>query len=167
MKTAGAALILISFTLLGAYLGERKKRGSREIAAFLALFRYARSQITTFGVPTKQIFCNFENEILKKCGFSDALARAGDGEIYFNAFTEAFDFVSGGLCIDDETKKLIRSFGDVIGKSESGEQIRRIDAITSKLEESAKSAEADAKKEAKIYITLGFSVGAVIFIMII
>ena len=167
MKTAGALIILVSFSLVGAYFGEAKKRGARECAAFLELLRYARLKVSMLDTPTKEIFRGFENETLDKCGFLQRLCIAEGDEIYFNAFTRAFDSVAGSLSMEDDAKTLVRSFGDVIGKSEREEQLGKMDEISASLEELTKKAAAQATKDSKIYKTLGFSLGAVIFILLL
>ena len=117
MKLAGAFLIFAFSVAVGIILGERKKNASRECAAFLELFRYVRGQISCFDTPTKLIWRGFENAALEKNGFLPALKMAEGGDVYFDAFKTALDKTERELCVSDEAKKLLRTFGGAIGKS--------------------------------------------------
>ena len=167
MKLAGGAIIFVFSVLVGLILGERKRNASRECAAFLELFRYVRGQISCFDTPTKLIWRNFENAVLEKNGFLKALADAESEEIYFDAFSRAFDMTEPSLSMSGEAKNLIRSFGGVIGKSSSEEQLSVIDRYISQMSEIYEKAKAEADRDGKLYLTMGFSIGAAIFILLL
>lgn len=167
MRFVGAALMFISSVLCGAYLGEKKKAAYAECEAFLELFRYARAEISLFYTPTKLIWRGFENKVLSSRGFLAALASAEDGVVYFDAFTRAFDETEKSLCMSAEAKKVVRAFGSVIGKSDGEEQLAHIDAIISDMTEISGKAKSDAARDAKLCLTIGFSLGAAIFILLI
>ncbi|MBO4354024.1 MAG: stage III sporulation protein AB [Clostridia bacterium] len=167
MKLAGAFLIFAFSVAVGIILGERKKNASRECAAFLELFRYVRGQISCFDTPTKLIWRGFENDVLEKSGFLKALSEAEDGEIYFDAFSRAFKASSPSFSMSADAKEIVASFGGVIGKSPSGEQLSAIDMLISQMAEASEKAKAEADRDGKLCLTLGFAVGAAIFIMLL
>ncbi|MBR6051971.1 MAG: stage III sporulation protein AB [Clostridia bacterium] len=167
MRYVGAALIFIASVLCGVYLGEKKKAAHAECEAFLELFRYARSEISLFYTPTKLIWRGFDNKVLSSRGFLAALASAEEGAVYFDAFTRAFDMTEKSLYMSAEAKNVVRAFGSVIGKSDGEEQLARIDALISDMTEICKKAKGDAARDAKLYLTVGFSLGAAIFILLI
>jgi len=167
MKLAGAAMILVFSVLVGAILGERKKNASRECAAFLDLFRYVRGQISCFDTPTKLIWRGFDNAILRKNGFLNSLADVEDEEIYFDAFTRAFNDTEPSLSMESDVKEFIRSFGGVIGKSSSEEQLSVIDRYISQMSEFYEKSKAEADRDGKLCLTMGFSIGAAIFILLL
>ena len=167
MRYVGAALIFLSSVLVGAYLGERKKAAFAECEAFLELFRYARAEISLFYTPTKLIWRGFENKTLASRGFLGALASAEDGAVYFDAFTRAFDMTEKSFRMSAEAKNVVRAFGAVIGKSDGEEQLAQIDALIGDMTEICKKAKSDAARDAKLYLTVGFSLGAAIFILLI
>lgn len=167
MRYVGAALIFISSVLCGAYLGEKKKAAHDECEAFLELFRYARAEIDLFYTPTKLIWRGFENKTLASRGFLSALASAEGGAVYFDAFTRALDSTEQNFRMSAEAKRVVRSFGSIIGKSDGEEQLMQIDALISDMTEICKKAKSDAARDAKLYLTIGFSLGAAIFILLI
>ena len=167
MRVVGAALIFIASVLCGVFLGEKKKAAHAECEAFLELFRYARAEISLFSTPTKLIWRSFENKVLSARGFLGALASAEDGVVYFDAFTRALDMTEKSLCMSAEAKNVVRTFGSVIGKSDGEEQLARIDALIYDMAEICKKAKSDAGRDSKLYLTVGFSLGAAIFILLI
>lgn len=167
MKIIGAGLLFLACALAGIWLGEQKKIGVAECEAFLALLRHARSRIDGFDAPTKQIWREFENETLEKNGFLAALRSAENEDVYFDAFSRAFEKTERSLHISSETKKIIRSFGGAVGKSFSEDQLAMIDVCISGMSDVFEKSKSEARRDMKLYITLGFSLGAVIFIMII
>lgn len=167
MKILGATILFLALTLLGGSLGRRVRRGENECAAFLDFIRFARSKICALDAPTKEIYRGYENETLRGCGFLYALKKAEAESVYFDAFTRAFDEISASLSLDGEAKTIIRSFGDIIGKSAQNEQLRLIDDVILRLEEKHKKLNDAAKRDAKMYQTLGFSLGAIIFILLL
>lgn len=167
IKTVGAILIFISSILLGFRLGEKKKTGYLECVAFLGLMTYAKSQIEGFFTPTKLIWRGYTNEILEKNGFLPVLRGAESEEVYFDAFSRAFDRTKDRFSMPEAAKSVIVSFGGIIGKSDVDEQISKIDRLTGEMEEICKKAKDDSTRDAKMFLTLGFSVGAAVFIMLI
>lgn len=167
MKYVGAALIFLFAVLVGAYLGEKKKAASAECEAFLELFRYARAEINLFRTPTKLIWRGFENETLARCGFLEKLASSEGDAVYFDAFTRAFDETEKSLSMSAEAKSVVRAFGAVVGKSDGEEQLVQIDSLIADMTEICKKAKSDASRDAKLYLTVGFALGAAIFILLI
>ena len=167
MKTVGAALIFIVSVLAGISLGEKKKTAHAECEAFLELFRFARAQIDMFYTPTKMIWRGFENKTLEGCGFLQKLAAAEGDVVYFDAFSRAFAEIEPSLVMSAEAKATVRTFGTVIGKSDGEEQLMQIDRLIAEMTEICKKAKSDASRDAKLYLTVGFSIGAVVFILLL
>ena len=167
MKIIGAVLLFFACMLAGITLGERKKKSVLECEAFLDLFRHARAEISCFDTPTKLIWRGFSNAVLEKNGFLPALKMAEAGDVYFDAFKTALDKTERGLCVSDEAKKVLRTFGGAIGKSLPEDQLSIIDLCISQMNDVLEKAKNDAKRDSKLYFTLGLSLGAVIFIMML
>ena len=167
MNYVGAAMIFISSVFFGLFLGEKKKAASAECEAFLELFRYARAEISLFYTPTKLIWRGFENKTLMSCGFLEKLTSAEGDAVYFDAFTRAFDMTEKSLHIGAEAKRIVRAFGAVVGKSDGEEQLMQIDRLIAEMTEICKKAKSDASRDAKLYLTIGFSIGAVVFILLL
>ncbi|MBQ0125602.1 MAG: stage III sporulation protein AB [Clostridiales bacterium] len=167
MRFLGALMIFACSSLGGVFLGQRRKQAAHECEAFLELFRYVRSQIEYFETPTKLIWRGFENACLERSGFLKALATRESGEIYIDAFTCVFDETKDRFFMCAEAKSLVRSFGSVIGKSAADEQINSIDYHIEQMKRITESEKEAARRDEKLYLTLGISLGAVLFLMII
>ena len=167
MKTVGAALIFIVSVLAGISLGESKKKAHAECEAFLELFRFARAQIDMFFTPTRMIWRGFENKTLGEICFLQKLAEAEGDLVYFDAFSRAFGEIEPSLSMSAEAKATVRAFGGVIGKSDGEEQLMQIDRLIAEMTEICKKAKSDASRDAKLYLTVGFSLGAVVFILLL
>lgn len=167
MKIVGAALLFIVSVLIGITLGEKKKKAHAECEAFLELFRFARAQIDMFYTPTKMIWRGFENKTLDEVGFLSKLVAAEGDLVYFDAFSRAFEKTEPSLVMSADAKATVRAFGGVIGKSDGEEQLMQIDYLISEMTEICKKAKSDAARDAKLYLTIGFSIGAMIFILLL
>ena len=167
MKIAGGILIFIFVASSGVLLAKKRKDGVRECAAFLELMKFVRDRIAVFETPTKLIFGEFENATLEDVGFLGALRKRGESGVYYNAFSDAFDAVFDKLSMTDKAKKTVLTFGGVVGKSDSVEQLGRIDGLIDEMKEIIQSESASAARDSKMYVTLGLSVGAAIFILLI
>lgn len=167
VKTVGSLAIFFSFALCGAFIGDKKKRAVRECEAFLDLFIYTKGQISCFLAPTKLIWHNAKNKYLESIGFMAELLTAEDDEVYCDAFSKAFERYKSGFSMSGEAMELIRSFGEKIGKSGEDEQVTNIEYYIAELRRITEKERDMSKRDAKLYMTLGISLGLIVFILLI
>lgn len=167
VKMMGLVAIFFFCMLLGIFVGERKKRAVRECEAFLELFMYVKGQIGYFYTPTKLIWREARSRYLESIGFMDALLKMEEDDVYYDAFSRVFAMCEDGFSMSEEARALIRAFGEKIGKSGGDEQLTSIEYYISELRGVMEKERVAAKKDARLYMTLGAALGLAVFIMLI
>lgn len=153
-------------SLLGIYLGERKKRAANECEAFLDLANYIKIRIEYFNMPTKLILNDYENDYLSEIRFIEALRMRQDDDVYYNALKNTFIDFKESLSMSDEVKETIISFASVVGKG-GAEQLPSMNHYITELEKLTAKQRAEAERDAKLYAILGLAIGSAVMIMLI
>lgn len=158
--------MFFSISLLGIYLGERKKRAANECEAFLDLANYIKIRIEYFNMPTKLILNDYENDYLSEIRFIEALRMRQDDDVYYNALKNTFIDFKESLSMSDEVKEMIISFASVVGKG-GAEQLPSMNHYITELEKLTAKQRAEAERDAKLYAILGLAIGSAVMIMLI
>lgn len=158
--------MFFSISLLGIYLGERKKRAANECEAFLDLANYIKIRIEYFNMPTKLILNDYENDYLSEIRFIEALRMRQDDDVYYNALKNTFIDFKESLSMSDEVKETIISFASVVGKG-GAEQLPSMNHYITELEKLTAKQRAEAERDAKLYAILGLAIGSAVMIMLI
>lgn len=166
MKFIGGLLVFFLISLLGIYLGERKKRAANECEAFLDLANYIKIRIEYFNMPTKLILNDYENDYLSEIRFIEALRMRQDDDVYYNALKNTFIDFKESLSMSDEVKETIISFASVVGKG-GAEQLPSMNHYITELEKLTAKQRAEAERDAKLYAILGLAIGSAVMIMLI
>ena len=166
MKFIGGLLVFFSISLLGIYLGERKKRAANECEAFLDLANYIKIRIEYFNMPTKLILNDYENDYLSEIRFIEALRMRQDDDVYYNALKNTFIDFKESLSMSDEVKETIISFASVVGKG-GAEQLPSMNHYITELEKLTAKQRAEAERDAKLFAILGLAIGSAVMIMLI
>lgn len=125
----GGSLFLLAFgLLLSRGLVRAEEDRVRQTEGFLLLLRHARTSISCFRTPLRDIWQSFENRALAECGFLPLLQRDG--------FSAALIAASPHLYLGKEDLRLLTSFGYEIGKSRFEEQITLCNYTVERLEAS-------------------------------
>lgn len=167
MRYLGAAIIFISSSLCGILAGQRERERLEECRGFLALFEYIRNQIGFFLMPTKEIYRKFENSALEKTGFLGELKRHEWDDVYFNVWCEAFAACEDRSLLSQKEKDIVLAFGSCIGKCDEHLQMKTFDACVDEMTEETRLLSVETEKNAKAYGVIGFTVGAVLSILIL
>ena len=158
--------MFFSISLLGIYLGERKKRAANECEAFLDLANYIKIRIEYFNMPTKLILNDYENDYLSEIRFIEALRMRQDDDVYYNALKNTFIDFKESLSMSDEVKETIISFASVVGKG-GAEQLPSMNHYITELEKLTAKQRAEAERDAKLFAILGLAIGSAVMIMLI
>ena len=163
MKTVGVLMIFVCCTAGGFVLAGREKEKLSECEAFLRLFLYVRNQIQYFLSPTRQIFEEFRDTVLEENGFLPLLRAERQG-VYQSNWTAALDGCR--FTGDNETKNIIREFGEAIGKSNRDMQIASFDYDIKLLTEKTERIRSSLEKNMRLYRAMGFALGAAAAILL-
>ena len=156
LYTIVGALILLWSALDGAVrLNRNTDRNISLIDGYVALIRFARTQIDCYALPADEIFKRCDRELLSGCGYTNDEPPT--------EFVVFFD----KLNISDRTaRRIVSEFCSDFGKHYRDEQLKRCDACISMLEEYRDKLRGEAKDTKKLNYTLCLS-GAVALIILL
>ena len=83
------------------------------------------------------------------------------------AWNNAIDKHLNNVCLHKHDIELLRNFGKIIGKSDTEDQKKHFKLMYAQLEHHEEIAEAERKKNERMYRSLGFLLGIAIYIIII
>ena len=167
MKWIGAFLCFLTSLSIGWMAGKNERKRTEECEAFLELFIYIQNQVSYFSAPTKWIYQNFHNGVLKKTGFLDALCAHESDEVYFDVWDAALKESRENLKLSEEQFEMVRAFGACVGKSNEELQLKQLEYHTKAFRKETEKQKLQMQKNIKLYRTLGFSAGASILILVI
>ncbi len=157
IKTLGAVLVGgCFFSLFRAYLEKEKKKVS-EGEGFLALLRFLRAEIASFGSPTEKIFSRFSCEVLSDCGFIELLRKEG--------FSAALSSSRPRLSVSEEVYTLLSSFGEELGRRYLPEELARLDYYIDALGAHLEGVKRDSPKRSRLCRALLFCAAGMVIIL--
>lgn len=167
MKWMGGFLCFLASVGMGIMAGKNEEERTAQCEAFLSLFVYIQNQVSYFLAPTKLMYKNFQNAVLEKTGFLRALTEHETDEVYFDVWEDALSASKPNLRLTEAQYEIVRSFGSCIGKSNEDLQMKHLEYYTKAMRTEAEKQKAEMKKNIKMYRTMGFAIGAAIFIVVI
>lgn len=167
MKWVGALLCFFVSLGIGFSAGKNEKERTAQCEAFLELFVYIQNQVGYFLAPTKLMYKNFQNEVLRQTGFLEALASHEKDEVYFDVWEDALAASRANLRLSEAQYEIVCAFGSCIGKSNEDLQLKHLEYYTKAMRAESEKQKSEMKKNVKLYRTLGFAVGAAILILVI
>ena len=141
-RVGGAIFLFLAGIFLARGLLRAEEDCVRQTEGFLLLLRHARTSISCFRTPLRDIWQSFENRALAECGVLPLLQRDG--------FSSALIASAPRLYLDREDLRLLTAFGYEIGKSRFEEQITLCNYTVERLEASyaRRAEEAPARRRA-------------------
>ena len=167
MKWIGAGICFLISVAIGFSAGKNEKARTRQCEAFVDFFVYIHNQVSYFLAPTKLMYKNFQNEVLEKTGFLEALCAHEKDEVYFDAWAHALSDCRERLNLSEAQYEIVRAFGSCVGKTNEELQLKHLEYYTKAMRAETEKQKLQMKKNIKLYRTLGFSVGASILILVI
>ena len=154
MKIIGIIIISFCCCLSGILYAKKEKQRLDILCEVEKLIRFMVVRISDYRQEIFGIFADFESKLLDDCGFSSALCQSWEKAIMT-------------LSCPPVIQKELVLLGDGLGMKNSQDQIeccqRCLKAIEGYIAEEKRTLHA----KLKIYICLGFSIGAVILIIAI
>ena len=166
MKIFGILLLSLIPLILSLRGGEEIRLAAKRRSAFLALLLQMKFQIENFSRDQKEIFLNFDSQVLRKTPFyvelQSRLATAANGAFGFawKKHGEAFSF-------DSESRDLLDRFAEHFGFLEKQAQLSELDRVISHLEKNESLRKAECENKVKILRISGVTAGLGIFILLI
>ncbi|MBR6033937.1 MAG: stage III sporulation protein AB [Clostridia bacterium] len=159
------ALILACTTGIGFLVSQKYTKRESELKDFKSAFNLIKTKIRYTYEPLQEIFDdiakNYNSSIayvFKQASNNMQTQNATDG--WNKAVNEAV------ISITKEDKRVVCSFGKLLGQTDSQGQINEIDLSLSLLDEQIEKAKIDKQKNVKLYKSLGVITGIAIVIVL-
>lgn len=164
-------MIIFSTTVFGFNYGEKLKRRTKELYEIQRCMCEIENQIIYTHTPLPDTLKNAA--IKAKEPISSVLEQIyymlEENKVYsvYEAFKSAFSDKIETLSLKDEDITIIMDFSKSLGESDVEGQRAIFSLATENIKKQIKISENVIKKNAKMYRCLGFSIGAVISILLI
>ena len=154
MKLLGIFIISFCCCISGILYAKKEKQKLDILCEVEKLIRFMTVRITDYRQELLGIFTDFESDILDNWGFSSALSHSWEKAV---------------LTLDcpHMIKKELLLLGEGLGMKNSQEQIDCCQRCQKVLESYISEEKKNLQSKIKIYVCLGFSIGAVILILAI
>lgn len=171
IKAIGALLVILSSSLLGMLMSSKYSLRHKEIRKLRFSLQMLETEIVYGSTPIPYA-CN---NVSSKCdnpwrGFFKAVSDNLLERRFFSmeeAWNQAMIEKLSDSYINTIDKELLRSFGRVIGKSDTEDQKKHFKLIYAQLEHHEKMAEEERRNNEKMYKSMGFLLGAAILIILV
>lgn len=132
----------------------------------IQLIRHAKYRICHQMCPQNEVFKDFENEALEKCGFLDILKNSHvvNEKSVLSCALESYGSLFDTL---PECHKLIKDFADTLGSVSSQVQEEKCDFYISCLNEIYTKQSKVASDNSKLYRSMGLLVGITVAILLL
>ncbi len=132
MKWLGAVILATTAYLLGAALAKKELEKLQAVTSLISFFGFMRRRMLSERAPLYEVFSSYNDELLEKTGFLPELRAHRSG------INGSFERAARCLSVDDDIYRELLLFGNELGSLPLDEQIKRIDACLSALEEKKK-----------------------------
>jgi len=171
LKILGCALVLIGSTLMGFILGENLKKRFQQLNEIEQVLYQLKSEIIYTHSTLPEIFENVSNKSNKPISklFKDIseLLYENKVENVFQAFTKALNINKNLMNLKEVDTEILLDLSKSLGQSDIDGQNSIITLTINKLKNQLEGAEEVMKNNIKMYRYMGFSLGAIVVIMII
>jgi stage III sporulation protein AB len=171
LKVIGGILILTACGLLGIAVANRYSLRPKNIRRFRSSVQMLETEIIYGCTPLPQAFGNISTKVegpLKKfySMISDDLLR-GVSYSLDEVWSRAVQILIMDTSLSNADSELIVNFGKVLGSSDREDQKKHFELFYLQLKQNEEVADEERNKNEKMYKTLGFLSGLVIFILLV
>ena len=156
LKLAGAAMVLLSSAVMGAYAANaysRRVTSTEEIAAFI---KYVKRNIESFNMSVSEIFSSYTSEHFETTGFLDAMRADGLSAA-----------IAGGyLTLTREAEREFAEFASRLGSEYTDAEVKRCEYYVNVFEDLLKTERENASVNGRLYRLLP-PLGAVSLIILL
>jgi len=151
-------LLVFSASLFGGLLRARALRRTLLVEdAFARLIRFIKDQIETIRSPLPEIYAAVQNDVLEECGIVSRLRDEG-----WDSAVEEVSSLCSPACLE-----LLRSFGKGLGKSDAKHQSELCEWHLRQLETVLAKEKEQVKKDARLSVLLGITVGLMAVLLLL
>lgn len=171
LKLLGGAFIMLSCSLYGFAASNRYNLRSKDIRKLRAAVQMLETEVIFGCTPLPTAMSNVAFKVdggIKSflCRVSEEL-QSGESYSLDTAWSEAADKLIAETCLSKAEGELFMDFGKVLGCSDREDQKKHFELFYIQLKHFEEIAEDERRKNEKLYKSLGFLSGLVIFIMLI
>lgn len=159
IRLLGGALIAVSAAAFGFSFSLSLKEEYRTFEALLRLGRQLRERIACFRQPLSEIYAEYDDPILERCGFLAEVRKVG--------FLPALHKKETALGVRRELLLLLYDFGQGLGERFAEEQLRHCDRCLSRMEEALLSLEKELPVRTRLIKTLTVTSAAMVLILLL
>lgn len=171
LKILGSTMVIISSTLIGLMLADRYKQRTKDLKEIRNNFQMIETEIFYTATPIIEVMEKISQQAQKPL---DSIFREitkelkkWDGESLATIWKKTFNKKKGTTCFTKEDLETINFFGSILGTSDRQSQIKNAKLVQSQLMRLEEHAEADWKKNERLYRNLGLLLGIAVVIILI
>lgn len=171
LKLIGGCLIVAACGLLGIAAGNKYSQRPKDIRRFRASIQMLETEIIYGCTPLPQALNNVSNKLegaLKRfySSVSEDLLTASSYSLEC-AWSSGVERLLKENSLNSADKDLITDFGKVLGSSDREDQKKHFELLYIQMKQNEEMAEEARRKNEKMYKSLGFLSGLVIFILLV
>ncbi|MFZ5353565.1 MAG: stage III sporulation protein SpoIIIAB [Bacillota bacterium] len=171
IKLLGGILIIAASGLFGIALSNKYSCRPKDIRKLRTYLQMLETEIVYGATPLPYAFDSLAAKADREwvCFFSTISRNLIEGR-YYNvktAWEDAVDNELSEVYLNKEDRELMQSFGNILGSSDTEDQQKHFKLFYRQLEQQEQLADEDRKKNEKMYKSLGFLLGLVIFIILV
>ncbi|MEA4832921.1 MAG: stage III sporulation protein AB [Oscillospiraceae bacterium] len=165
-KAVGLCLVFITPVIAGYYASNQVRAECAQLYGLIKLIKHAKRKISGFMTRQEEIFDDFDDVALERCGFLDCLRNQKliSEDSLLRTAVVSFE---NRLSVSPAAKSALFEFSESFGKLSAEEQSESCDSCAAALNELYDESRSRADIRAKLCRTIGFSAGAVAAIMLI
>lgn len=171
LKLIGGILIIAASGVFGIAAANKYSQRPKDIRKFRATLQMLETEIVFGGTPLPQAFFHIANKS-ENCfkGFYTSIAEelqtAAAASLDFS-WARAVEGLIQESSLNRVDRELITDFGKVLGSSDREDQKKHFELLYIQLKQNEDQAEEERRKNEKMYRSLGFLSGIVIFILLV
>ena len=171
IKLVGGAMIIAATGILGIAAANKYSLRPKDIRKFRSAVQMLETEIIFGCTPLPQALSNIaaksEGALSRFfCNVADDLLTAASYSLE-GAWGKALNILIQSSSLNASDQELIGDFGKVLGGSDREDQKKHFELLYIQLKQHEVIAEEERRKNEKMYRSLGFLSGIVIFIMLI
>lgn len=171
LKLFGGLLILIACSLLGIATANRYSLRPKEIRKFRSSIQMLETEIIYGCTPLPQAMYNIagkaEGPLKRFYGMISEDLLSGWSYSLEAIWSKGVERLVKETTLNSTDKELLEDFGKVLGSSDREDQKKHFELLYIQLKQHEETAEEDKRKNEKMYKSLGFLSGVVIFILLV
>ncbi len=164
MKTLGLLLAFFASSSFGFLRARECRSRNTDLAAIIKLLHRMKNEVSSNLTVQSMIYKSFADEALEKNGFLTSLRRESESNTpqpFLKAMAESEIFDGDG-----ELLNILKDFAENFGTMSRDEEILRCERALSELDTIYKKRRDESERQAKLYRSLGMSIGVGIVLML-